>query len=496
MIVIRGGRVLNAATRRADHADILIDGDTILEIGSPALAAPDDATVVAAEDRLLMPGLVNAHTHSHANLPRSLGNRWTLELALNGNPAVRGNMTVEDKYLAAQIGAVEMVSKGCTACYDLFYEFPAPTVEGLNAVAQGYLEVGMRAVVAPMMADRTFYEAVPGLMEALPEALRAEIENAPRLAPWQTSLENARKALHEWQFDRSRVRMAVAPTIPAHCSDDFLVRAANLARDYDTGFHTHLAESKVQAVAGLKRYGKTLTAHLDGLEVLGPNFTAAHGVWLDDEDISRLADSGAAVAHNPASNMRYGSGMARVHRMMESGLNVGVGTDSRSCSDNLNMFEAMRLASFTSRVQGPDYKRWLATDEVLAMATVGSARALGFGDAIGALAPGRKADIVFLNLRNPNYVPLNDVINQIVNAEDGTGVDSVMIGGRMVLERGRMTTVDVDSLVTKIEAAMERLRTANAQAIGLANKLEEMVGSFCLALAKTPYHVHRYCGLP
>ena len=104
---------------------------------------------------------------------------------------VRGNMTVEDKYLAAQIGAVEMVSKGCTACYDLFYEFPAPTVEGLNAVAQGYLDVGMRAVVAPMMADRTFYEAVPGLMEALPEALRAEIENAPRLAPWETSLENA-----------------------------------------------------------------------------------------------------------------------------------------------------------------------------------------------------------------------------------------------------------------------------------------------------------------
>ena len=302
--------------------------------------------------------------------------------------------------------------------------------------------------------------------------------------------------MHQWPFDRDRVRMAVAPTIPAHCSNEFLVNAAKLARDYDIGLHTHLAESKVQAVAGLKLYSKTLTAHLEELAVLGPNFTAAHGVWLDNEDMSRLADSGSMIAHNPASNMRYGSGMARVRRMIDYHLVVGVGTDSRSCSDNLNMFEAMRLASFTSRVQGPVYKRWLTTDEAFAMATVESAKVLGMADSIGALAPGYKADIVFLDMRNPNYVPLNDVMDQIVNAEDGTGVASVMIGGRMVFEDGRMTTLDYDALVSKIENAMERLRGKGKRSTALARKLEEIVGSFCVGLARTPYHVHRYCGLP
>ena len=496
MLLIRGGRVVNPRARCANPADVLIAGDTILEIGPPGLAAPDDATVIEAQQRLLIPGLVNAHTHSHANLPRSLGDRWTLELALNGNTAGRENLTNEDKYLAAQIGAVEMIRKGCTACYDLIYEFPAPSVDGINAVAQGYFDAGMRAVVAPMMADGTFYEAVPGLMDALPEALRAEIERKPRLKRWQTGLDVVRESLHQWPFDRDRMRMAVAPTIPAHCSDEFLVNAAKLSRDYNIGLQTHFAESKVQAVAGLKLYDKTLTAHLEELAVLGPNFTAAHGVWLDDDDMSRLANSGSMVAHNPASNMRYGSGMARVRNMKECDLAVGIGTDSRSCSDNLNMFEAMRLASFTSRVQGPDYKRWLTTDEVFAMATVESAKILGMADSIGVLAPGYKADIVFLDTRNPNYVPLTNVMDQIVNAEDGTGVASVMIGGRMVFKDGCMTTIDYDALVSKIENAMQRLREKGKQSTALALKLEEIVGSFCVGLAKTPYHVHRYCGLP
>src|SRR6185369_1158539 len=183
------------------------------------------------------------------------------------------------------------------------------------------------------------------------------------------------------------------------------------------------------AVAGLRIYGKTITAHLKSLGVLGPNFTAAHGVWLDDSDMHLLADAGASVAHNPASNMRYGSGMAAVRRMRDAGLNVGIGTDSRTCSDNLNMFEALRLASFVSRVQGPDYKRWLTTDEVLRMGTIEGAKLLGFEGKLGELKPGFKADIVFLDRFNLNYVPLNNAVNQVVNAEDGTGVESVMIGG-------------------------------------------------------------------
>ena len=492
--IIRGGRVIDADKGSAQAADILIEDDTLRAIGPPGLDAPEGARVVTADRRLLMPGLVNAHTHSHGNLPRSMGDRWTLELALNGNIAAREHFTLEDKRLAAQLGAVEMVLKGCTACYDLVYEFPNPSVEGLNAVAEGYESVGMRAVVAPMMADGTFYEAVPGLLEALPDDLRRELEGKPRSRRWQGAIDIAREALEQWRFEPDQVRLAMAPTIPAHCSNEFLQGLATLTREHGLGLHTHLAESKVQAIAGLRRFGKSLTAHLEDLGVLGENFTAAHGVWLDDEDMARLAGSGSKIAHNPASNMRYGSGTARVRRMLDTDLVVGVGTDSRSCSDNLNMFEAMRLASYTSRIQGPDYRQWLTTDEVFRMATSHSARALGMHDQIGRLAPGYKADIVFLDAAHPNYVPLTNVLHQVVNAEDGTGVRDVMIGGRMVVKDRRLTTVDYPSLLANAEAAWERLRTKTSTSYVLRQKLEEIVGSFCVGLANSPHHLHRYVG--
>ena len=178
--------------------------------------------------------------------------------------------------------------------------------------------------------------------------------------------------------------------------------------------------------------------------------------------------------------------------MRDRGLRVAIGTDSRSCSDNLNMFEAMRLASFTSRVRGPDYRRWLATDEVFEMATTGSAYALGWGHVIGQLKPGYFADIVFLDRHNLNYVPLNDVINQVVNAEDGTAVDSVMIGGRMILDRGRFTTIDTKGLAARAERAVARMRDVNAQALRMAADLEDVFGSFCIALGSRDYHVHRF----
>lgn len=490
-LVVRGGRVIDVARRAADPRDILVAGDTIAEVGAPGLAAPADARVLDATGRLLVPGLVNAHTHGHGTLARGTGDRWTLELLLNAAAWLSGHRTLEDRYLSTLIGAVEMVSKGCTACYDLFYEFPAPTLEGLEAVARAYADVGMRAVIAPMMADRTFWEAIPGLMAALPDDLRPEVERI-RLAPWEASLATARRALETLKLDRDAIRLALGPTIPLHCSEPFMEGCRDVAREFGVGVHMHVAESKVQAVSSVTRYGKTLVAHLDALGLLGPSFTAAHAVWLDDDDIGRLADRGAAVAHNPGSNMRLGAGVARVRRMLERGVTVGVGTDGAQCSDNLNVFEAMRLASLASRVQGFDPSRWLATDEVLTLATRGGARALGFGDAIGRIAPGAKADLVFLDLGHVNYVPLHDPVNQVVHAEDGTAVDRVMIGGRLVVDGGRVLTVDTARLAARAQAAVDRLRAANAPARRLAERLAAAVGTFCGGLAASPYHVTRH----
>lgn len=487
--IIRGGRILDIAGHRAEPADVRIEGDTIQEIGPPGLPGPPGAAVVDAHDRLLLPGLVNAHTHGHGALARGLiGDRTPLELLLTLAGGTSGQRTLEDKYLSAQLAAVEMVRRGCTAFYDLYFELPAPTVDGLHAAARAYLDVGIRAVLAPMMADRTLYQALPGLIEALPDGARRQAQ-ALRAAPRETSLATCRELLRGWPFDRDRVRPALGPTIPLHCSDEFLVACRDLARDHDVGVQIHLAESKTQAVLGRTRYGTTLAAHLDALGLLGPRFSGAHGVWLDRDDVKRMADAGASVAHNPLSNLRLGSGIAPVRMMLEAGLRVGIGTDSAASADAQNMFECLRLAAYLSRVRTPDYHRWITAEEALTMATAGSAGVLGMADRIGRLAPGHKADVVFLDLRHPGYVPLNDVVVQIVMGESGAAVDSVMIGGRMVLERGRMLTVDEAKLRAQAEEARARLAAANADALAAARALQPHVGAFCIAMASRPYEV-------
>ena len=384
-----------------------------------------------------------------------------------------------------------MVLKGCTACYDLSFEWPLPTPEGLNLAAQAYADVGMRAVVAPMVADRSFYEAIPGLHDALPQPLRERVAEL-RLPPGEATLAAIRRRCatgvstatgcgRRWRR-RSRITART----------QFILGCAGLAREFDIGLHSHVAESKVQAVTGIRLYGRTQTAHLDGLGVLGPNFTVAHGVWLDEEDMARLGDHGASVAHNPGSNMRLGSGLADTRAMLERRVNLGIGTDGANCADNQNMYEAMRLASFVSKVQGPDWRRWLTTREAALAATEGSARALGLGDRIGRLAPGWKADIVMLDLDHPNWLPFNDPVNQLVHTEDGTAVASVMIGGRLVVDNRRRPHRRSRPSARPRRGCPRPPPAANADSRRLYEALEPVVGSYCPGLARTPYHVHRY----
>ena len=487
--VVRGGKLLDAAKRKAVPVDILIKGDTIATIGRPGMPAPAGATVVDARHRLMHPGLINAHTHSPGNLSKGLHDRWTLELLLTGSQWVGIGRNLEDKYLSALIGAAEMVMKGCTAAYDLAAEFPLPSVEGLSAMAKAYEEVGMRCVLAPMVADLTFFEAIPGLKDRLPPSLQKEVE-AFKLSPWKATTKQMKKALQRWPFET--VQLALAPTIPHHCSDAFLASCRDLAKEYDVGIHTHVAESKVQVIAGYQRYGTSLAQHMDEMGLVSERFTVAHGVWLDDDDMKRLGDRGASVAHNPGSNMRLGSGLANVRGMLDRKVNVGIGTDGANCADNQNVYEAMRLASLVSKVQGPDWQQWLGTDEAFHAATEGSARALGMHKQIGRIEPGYKADIVFLDLHHVNWIPMNDPVNQIVHTEDGSGVHSVMIGGRMIVEDRKLLTVDLPKLAAQAAASQARRAKLTGDARKLYEKLESVVGTFCPGLAKQPLHIHRF----
>ena len=493
--VIRGGRLIAPGRPRPQPIDLLIRGDTIHELGEPGMAVPAEARVIDAAGKLLHPGLINAHTHGHGNLARGIGDRWTLELLLTAGPWISGNRSAEDKHLTTLIGAAEMLLKGCTACYDLSLELPCPTVDGMAASAAAYEQAGMRAVLAPMVANLSFFEAIPGLLASLPAALQKEVERLC-LAPAQATLQAMDAIVRGWRIDRDRVRLAIAPTIPHHCSDEFLIGCRDLAREHGLPLHSHVSESKVQVIAGLRTYGGTLTAHMDALGLVGPDFTVAHGVWLDDADMQLLGAKGASVAHNPGSNMRLGNGLADMRRMLECGINVGIGTDGSSCSDNQNMFEAMRLASFVSKVQGPDWQRWITTGEVLHAATVGSARALGFGDRLGRIAPGFKADVVFLDSRHINMIPLIDATNSLVHAEDGGAVHSVMVGGRMVVEDRKLLHVDLDALALQAENAVDRLQQANRANHALYDQLEPWVGSFCPGLAAEPLPINRYGACP
>jgi len=345
-------------------------------------------------------------------------------------------------------------------------------------------------VVAPMMADTTLYQAIPGLLDSLPEPHRSHAEKL-RAAPWQEHVAACRSLLAAWPFARAQLRPALGPTIPHHCSDDFIRACRDLARDFDVRIQMHLAESEVQAVTGIARYGTTLARHLDTLGLLAPNFTGAHCIWLDDDDVKLMRDRGASVAHNPGSNLRLGSGIAPARQMLDCGLAVGIGTDGAASADNQNMFEALRMAAFVSRMAAPEPEDWLGTWEVLRLGTLGGAAVLGMDGLIGRLAPGYKADVVFLDLGNVNFVPLNDIPNQVVNCEDSSAVDSVMIGGRMVLAGRRFTRLDYDKLRRDVEAAVQRLRESNAPTRARMEAMAAYVSRHCVGLACKGYHVRR-----
>jgi guanine deaminase len=491
-VLVRGGRVFGGAGAALAPADVLIAGDRVAAVG-PALTAPPGTPVVDASGCLVLPGLVNAHTHAHNNLLRGLAQRWTLEDLLNHGPALNGGRTPEEHYLSAALGAIEMLKTGCTAAYDLVMAAPAPTLDDLDAIVRAYTDVGLRAVIAPALADAIFYRTVPGLLDRLPPGLRATVEGL-RAAPTDGLLRLTGDAIRRWQGAAGgRVRFAVAPTIPGLCSDAFLAGCARLVREHGVGVHTHLLESKVQAVSGSRRWGRSVVAQLGEVGLLGPGFVGAHGVWLTDEDIGRLADAGAGIAHNPASNLKLGSGIAPVRELLDRGVTVGLGTDGSMSSDNQNVFEAMRFAALIGCVRFPhDPARWLDAAAAWRLATAGGARLLGLGDQIGAIEPGRKADLVLARAGSTFLQPLNHALNALVYAETGASVDTVLVDGRVVLEHGRVIGVDEERIRQQAQEAADRLRARNHEAWALAAELQPYLGAACRAAIAEPYPVNRY----
>jgi 5-methylthioadenosine/S-adenosylhomocysteine deaminase len=486
---ISGGLVVDPQSGTAESKDLLIERGRIIAIGAPGSADSSDAARHDARDRLILPGLINAHTHGHANLVKGVAESWTLEASLTNGPWLAGARDPETMYLSTLLGAVDMLSKGCTACFDLVYEFPRPTKQGFMAVARAYADAGMRAVLAPMVADKSLFQSIPGLIGALPQDLGDTVRKFDLASGEQTitAIESIAAAKSELP---AGVTLAIAPTIPHHCSERFMRDCMDIADRHSLPIHMHIAESRLQAVVARKVYGRSAIQYLAEFGMLRPRFTAAHGVWLDDDDLDLLAAHGCSVAHIPASNYRLGSGVAHVRPMLARGINVGLATDGANSSDSLSMLQAMRLASFGSRVFDSPREEWLRSNEVIKLATLGGAKILGL-EGCGRLERGGCADLVMFDIGHVDFIPDTDPVNQLVTCADSAAITDVMVGGAFKMRDRQIVSIDTGGLGERVREAVKRLAAATGPARILAERLEPHVVAFAQSMSSEPLPFER-----
>ena len=440
-----------------------------LHEGAPPLAAGE--AVLAGEGLLCLPGLVNAHTHSPDNLIRGSSPDLPLELWSLHSAAGRERRTPREVYLAALLGCIEMLRGGVTTVLDHIRLSPAMAPETLDAVAMAYRDAGMRAVVAPVLADRAVADTLPLDEADLGGADIGAYGRRPAM-PAAEQVALVERFIRDWHGHAGRVLAGIGPSAPQRCSDPLLTAAGELAARHGLVLHMHLLETRAQREMGLRLYGRGTLAHLRDLGLVGPRTGFAHALWLEEGDLGLLAASGAAVVHNPVSNARLGSGALDLRRLREAGVRVALGTDSACCNDSNNLLETIKAATLLTRQRSPVPEEWVAPAEVLSLATSGGADVLGLGGVTGRIAPGMAADLTLLRLASPAFAPLLDPVRQVVLGETGSAVDTVLVDGRAVLRHGRCAMLDEAALWAEAQALAERRLRDNAGVMAEAATLD------------------------
>jgi 5-methylthioadenosine/S-adenosylhomocysteine deaminase len=339
---------------------------------------------------------------------------------------------------------------------------PAFNKDSVYAVMKAYRDLGLRARVTANVVNRPWVEFMPFVKEVTPPEVLAKFTSirypdAEELVDWCSEV------IEETHSDGARVQFILAPSAPDRCTPELLIGISQLARDWNLPMDIHVQENLTNAVSGPLFYGGTHVKHLDNIGVLSEQTVLIHAVWLTDEDIRRLADRGAAVVHNPVSNMKLGAGIAPVRKLLDAGLRVGLGCDGFSCNDSHNMFEAMKMTGLLQNVTTPIYDEWLSPDEVFRMATEGGARA-HLMEQVGRIAAGYKADLVLLDLDTPAFRPLNNALHQIVYCENGASVDTVIVDGQVIMEGNLLLSLDEGKIVSEALAwhglFLERAQTS------------------------------------
>ena len=411
------------------HNRVIPRGTLIVEDGRISAVGPSDEVIIPpgmpvidASGHALLPGLIDAHSHS--SLMRGVTENMQLMEWLPWYQLEHRALTEEYAYHSARLCYLEALKSGTTCVMDM-YRFMARCADAAG-------EIGLRVNLAPYVAD------------------------APGKDFFATRAEN--RALihshHGAQNGRIQVWMGLEHLF--YCTPDAYREALQCQADYGVGIHTHASEQKEEDDAVKAEFGRRSIAQLDHYGILGERTLIAHCVWLTDDEIKRVADTGTSIAHWPISNAKLASGVARVPEMLAAGITVGIGTDGPVCNNSLSLFEEMKFASLIQKATRLD-ATVLPADQILRMATINGARALGLGDRIGSLEVGKQADLLLLDLAQPNLTPTEinaaggNLLWNLVFAADARNVAAVWVDGRQLIANGRTTQVSEQTVISEAQ---------------------------------------------
>ncbi len=453
-LLVRGGQVYDhdGNVHKPPVADILVENGEIVAVGTELPGSGGaDVDVLDASGHLVVPGLINAHYHSHDVLCRGLFEELPLDMWLMYTMPLGANRSKEEVRARTLVGALESLRAGITTVQDMLSLVPL-NEDYLDVVLAAYREAGIRVVFAPMVAD------IPPIgmvryREVLPQHVQEMF--GTRALPMAEQL-----AFLDHQFRRhpasGTLHWAVAPFAPQRCTPQMLRSCAELAATHDLAIYTHVYETRGQALIARDLYaehGGSFISYMDSAGLLGPRLTIAHSVWIARPEMDRMAQAGAGIVLNHLSNLKLKSGIAPVCDLRESGVRLALGCDNCSGSDVQSMFQAMKMFCLFAAVSDPEPGTGLA-HEALRHATLGSARSAGLQGKLGAIRPGHKADLVLIDLKDVSYLPYNSAARQLVYTEAGRGVASVVVDGRVVIEQRQVKTIDEDALRREVADLM------------------------------------------
>jgi 5-methylthioadenosine/S-adenosylhomocysteine deaminase len=493
--LIRGGRIYDhdGDIHQPETADLLINRGMIERL-APHIEPDGGVEVLDATGKLVIPGFVNAHYHSHDVMAKGLFEELPFDLwMMHSNPKSFGRRSHEEIRVRTLIGAAESLRNGITTIQDFLTIEPQ---EGayVDTVLSAYAEAGIRVVFAVAARDRGALDIAPFFAKDLPQSIQKRLAGQDRSARDELAFVDGQikrlgmtpTELQTW---------ALAPSGPQRCSVELLEGIAALSREHGLPVLTHVYETRVQAAAAQMDTSGSLIDKLARAGLMNDRLGIVHGVWLSPRHIAQIADAGARLVHNPISNLKLKSGVAPILDLYRAGIDVALGCDNCSCAESQNIFTAMRMLCLLPAVTDPDPGP-INAQYALKAATLSGARALGLGDKVGALKPGMAADLVVLDLNEPAFVPFNSAARQIVYAETGRAVETVFVNGRPVVRDGKLVTVDEAKLAAE---AAELAPAFRHDASDLAARIADLTPPLLdahRAAWKIPLEMQRYVGRP